>query len=323
MSNPKISVIVPVYNAERWLQRCVDSILAQTYPDYELLLIDDGSTDNSGSICDEYASKDYRVRAFHKSNGGVSSARNIGFDKARGEWVTFCDSDDYVYPDWLTNYDLEHTGNAQLIQQGAVSDKPTFRFNGKPSCCCGFYYIGEPVEYLERLIRSSMIGYAWIKAYRIDIIRRYCLRFDNDIRFKEDEVFLFQYIVRINRVKSVDKKGYYYIVPDWNQKYVPTALMKHIYGNAMYDSLMLLAGHCNGGKILYWIYNSVIDELREAFAAMPRINIYNKIYNLVNVSYDGCNLFTPLKWIIVNDKTRLFAFTSLWVHSTLRRVLIK
>ena len=93
---PQISVIVPVYNTEKYLHRCIDSILAQTFTDFELLLIDDGSTDNSGTICDEYATKDSRVRVFHKKNGGVSSARNLGVDNAKGEWVTFVDSDDCV-----------------------------------------------------------------------------------------------------------------------------------------------------------------------------------------------------------------------------------
>lgn len=97
MNNPKISVIVPVYNAEQYLHRCVDSILAQTFPDFELLLIDDGSKDRSAEICDEYAWKDDRVRVFHKENGGVSSARNFGLDNAKGEWVSFVDADDIIY----------------------------------------------------------------------------------------------------------------------------------------------------------------------------------------------------------------------------------
>ena len=90
----KISVIVPVYNTEKYLDRCIQSILAQTYTDFELLLINDGSTDSSGAICDKYAKQDVRVRVFHKENGGASSARNMGLDNAKGEWVTFCDSDD-------------------------------------------------------------------------------------------------------------------------------------------------------------------------------------------------------------------------------------
>ena len=97
--NPKISVIVPVYNVEKYLRRCIDSILSQTFSDFELLLIDDGSKDKSGEICDEYAAKDARVRVFHKENGGVSSARNLGLDNAKGDWITFSDSDDELLPD--------------------------------------------------------------------------------------------------------------------------------------------------------------------------------------------------------------------------------
>lgn len=93
---PGISIIVPFYKVEKYLRRCVDSILAQTFTDFELLLVDDGSPDNSGKICDEYAVLDPRVRVFHKPNGGVSSARNLGLDNAQEEWVTFVDADDWI-----------------------------------------------------------------------------------------------------------------------------------------------------------------------------------------------------------------------------------
>ena len=99
---PKVSIIVPVYKAEKYLNRCIDSILAQTFTDWELLLIDDGSPDRSGDICDEYAKKDTRIRVFHKKNGGVSSARNLGLDYVQGEYVTFVDSDDWLLEKTLT-----------------------------------------------------------------------------------------------------------------------------------------------------------------------------------------------------------------------------
>ena len=97
----KISIIVPVYNTAKYLERCVDSIVAQTYTDWELLLIDDGSTDNSGTICDSYAASDPRIQAFHKPNGGLTSARNHGLERATGEWITPIDSDDWVEPEML------------------------------------------------------------------------------------------------------------------------------------------------------------------------------------------------------------------------------
>lgn len=101
MSNPKISVIVPVYNVEAFIRGCIESILAQTYTDFELLLVDDGSTDGSGNVCDRYAETDIRVRVLHKSNGGASSARNYGLDHALGEWICVIDGDDYVDRDYL------------------------------------------------------------------------------------------------------------------------------------------------------------------------------------------------------------------------------
>ena len=99
---PLISIIVPVYKAEKYLHKCVDSLLEQTFTDFEILLVDDGSPDKSGEICDEYAEKDSRIRVFHKENGGVSSARNLALDNAKGEFVMFLDSDD-----WLDNVCLD------------------------------------------------------------------------------------------------------------------------------------------------------------------------------------------------------------------------
>ena len=112
-----ISIIVPIYNAEQYLHRCIDSILHQNYTDFELLLIDDGSKDASGAICDEYAAKDTRVRVFHKENGGVSSARNLGLDNAQGEYITFCDADDYVDQEWLAAYRDAIAGDIDLAIQ--------------------------------------------------------------------------------------------------------------------------------------------------------------------------------------------------------------
>ena len=123
--SPKISVIVPVYNVEDYLPRCIDSILAQDYEDFELLLIDDGSTDKGGHICDGYAKHDVRVRVFHKENGGVSSARNLGLDNAVGEFVAFVDSDDYVESAYLSDLVSDMTrefGTDLVIQKTYMAD---------------------------------------------------------------------------------------------------------------------------------------------------------------------------------------------------------
>lgn len=104
--SPVVSIIVPVYNAKKTLKRCINSIINQSYKDWELLLVDDGSTDDSSIICDEYAQQDRRIRVFHKQNGGVSSARNVGLDNAIGEWVTFIDSDDWIEKRMLNIFNM-------------------------------------------------------------------------------------------------------------------------------------------------------------------------------------------------------------------------
>ena len=122
---PAVSVIVPVYNTEKYLEECIQSVLNQSFTDFELLLIDDGSTDQSGLICDKYAKKDNRIRVFHKINGGVSSARNLGLDNAKGEWITFVDSDDCLKPDYLMNLYACVNAKVDLIIAYAENVMPT------------------------------------------------------------------------------------------------------------------------------------------------------------------------------------------------------
>ena len=128
---PKVSIIVPVYNVEKYLGKCIDSILAQTFTDYELFLVDDGSPDNCGKICDEYAGKDGRIKVIHKENGGLSDARNVAIDIASGEYLSFIDSDDYVEPDMIesmykalieTDSDVAVCGMDSFDENGRVTD---------------------------------------------------------------------------------------------------------------------------------------------------------------------------------------------------------
>lgn len=131
---PQVSVIVPVYNVERYLPRCIDSILAQTYTDFELLLVDDGSPDGCGRICDEYAKKDRRIRVFHKKNGGQSDARNYGLDHMQGNYVTFVDSDDYVGENYLSilmEMITEGETDFSVLSFEQVYDLESIQFNDK------------------------------------------------------------------------------------------------------------------------------------------------------------------------------------------------
>lgn len=213
-----ISVIVPIYKAERYIHRCIDSILAQSYTDFELLLIDDGSPDNCGTICDEYAVQDSRVRVFHKENGGVSSARNIGLDNARGEWIAFCDADDSVNSGWLAAYRDAVIENIDLAIQGfRIIDKGKIIKKTLPK------EHGDTIDAKRKLIVALMsqgvYGYLWVKLFRRQIIEDNHIRFDVNSAFREDEQFFSQYLINVNSFMCIDKENYYYILPPVEKKY--------------------------------------------------------------------------------------------------------
>lgn len=213
MSSPIISVIVPVYNTEKWLRRCVDSILAQTFTDFELLLIDDGSTDGSGAICDEYAGIDSRVRVFHKPNGGVSSARNLGLNNARGEWISFVDADDWIYLTTLETLfkasdknEIVFLSISEIFEDGTRVD-----------------YIAKDVQSDDKEITQRNIlylknneanypffGYTVSKMFRRDIIEEFHIRFINGFACFEDEIFTDEYCRNITRLRIVSKPLYCY-----------------------------------------------------------------------------------------------------------------
>lgn len=208
-----ISVIVPVFNAEKYLRRCVDSILAQTFTDFELLLIDDGSSDNSGAICDEYASRDPRVRVFHKPNGGVSSARNLGLDNARGEWISFVDSDDTVVPDYCRtlmreceDFDILFFSMTEYTPEGIEAVYKAFPAESRTRA---------NIENIIRGIKMNIIGHPFFiftcsKLLKREIIEKHKVRFVEDISSAEDEIFTDEYCRFINSIKVISIPLYNY-----------------------------------------------------------------------------------------------------------------
>ena len=164
-----ISVIVPVYNVETYLPRCIHSLLRQTHTALEILLIDDGSTDSSGSICDEFAQKDRRIQVIHKANGGLSDARNHGMDAASGHYIAFLDSDDWADPTWLeTLYRLSLNYNAPIAECSYRSILPREIYT--EGTCSGAVMEFTPIQAMEcNLIWTHCKPVAWNKLYRKDI----------------------------------------------------------------------------------------------------------------------------------------------------------
>lgn len=193
-----ISIIVPVYNCIGSLERCIGSIQNQTLTDWELLLVDDGSTDGSGSLCDEFAFSDNRIRVLHKQNGGVSSARNSGLDLALGEYVMFCDSDDTVAPDWcekLLAAQIKFPRRLPICNYyRKTADAITINYN---DLC---HTVGECIPPIDMfyLYRLQLIGTPWNKLYRREILLSKGIRFPEDLSLGEDLLFNLAYIAEVS-----------------------------------------------------------------------------------------------------------------------------
>lgn len=214
-NRPVISVIVPVYNVEKYLRQCIDSILKQSFQNFELLLIDDGSPDESGKICDEYAAKDGRVRVFHKENGGVSSARNVGLDNARGEWIAFVDSDDYVTQDYLFDLYNSLKGNDidLVIQNVCVFKDGTEPYHNDTSELSQEIQVYDKCEFKKMLVEQLLVLRCWpvSKLFRQSLIKRNNLMFSLDLDFAEDYYFLFDYLLHIYKsVACASISNYFY-----------------------------------------------------------------------------------------------------------------
>lgn len=209
--NCKVSLVIPVYNVEKFLKKCLDTVLLQNFKDFEVILIDDGSTDTSGTICDEYQKKDNRINVIHKDNGGVSEARNLGILNASGDYLIFIDSDDYIKDDYI-----------KLLVDGIES--------GPFQLACADYYISfnnnieihsrndgmkenyTSVDGVNELINKEKYqGYLWNKIFNRKIIVQNCIFFDTSIKIWEDLLFCLQYMKCIDTLIYIRTPIYFYV----------------------------------------------------------------------------------------------------------------
>ena len=211
MSCPKITVIIPIYNAEAYVMRCLTSIACQNINNYEVYLIDDGSTDQSGEICDQFVRKDSRFKVFHKSNGGVSSARNLGVEKANGEWLYFLDADDWIEPEYIGQFVNGTEGDDidLVIQSYDVEGDEGVQSPRFPDKEIKKAY--QVVELLERT-KYTHCGWLWHRLFKREIIHREGLRFREDISLGEDEIFFLDYIKYVRRTRVLSSKGHHYMM---------------------------------------------------------------------------------------------------------------
>lgn len=207
----KVSIIIPVYNVESYLHKCMDSILTQTHRDFELILIDDGSKDLSGNICDDYSKKDDRVKVIHVPNGGVSAARNRGIDEATTDWIFFIDSDDWIDDIYLETLISGISSDTAIAYCGVVNEytkdnTKTIAFGYSNAFCskqdCKADFIAQ-----HRLLQN---GLPYAKMYNKKVLDKYGIRFDTSISFHEDHLFVFQYLMHVSEITTIDKTLYHY-----------------------------------------------------------------------------------------------------------------
>lgn len=217
---PLISIIIPVYNAQRYLHRCLQSIISQTYQNFEVILVNDGSTDDSYQVCQEFTNNDKRITVITQTNSGASSARNRGIEIAKGKWITFVDADDYVEKNYLECLCENITDEKALIIQGLKQ----VNIKGEEI---------KKIEFENTILKKTEIkkafdekeifeyGYTVAKLYNREIINKYHIRFNEQISYSEDMLFMLEYILNSNIIKFIGGANYNYItdISNLSQRY--------------------------------------------------------------------------------------------------------
>lgn len=206
METPMISIILPIYKAEPYLRRCVDSILAQTYTNLEVILVDDGSPDGCPAICDEYAAKDRRVVVIHQKNAGVCAARNVGLNASRGDYFGFVDDDDWIEPDmYEVLYDAMRASGADLVSSYSCLGEGSPERVGADGCV-----VYSPHEAMRRLLDNQCdLTCVWGKLFDRSVAGSF--RFSLDVAIAEDVLFNIDVIANSKKVAYVDYRCYHHV----------------------------------------------------------------------------------------------------------------
>lgn len=288
-----ISVIAPVYKAEKVIARCIESVIAQEYKDWELILVDDGSPDRSGEICDEYAAKDERIRVVHKQNEGASQARNCGISNARGEYISFVDSDDYLSPRYLLDFaedplcDFEIQGFTHTYPQSdSVAQRPSE--NGRLTIREMF-----SLSSLWYLIKGPCC-----KLFRRSILEEHIIRFPKEFSYGEDEIFVLDYLSHCNKCTYVHAVSNYFYTHDngesLSHRFIPGLVLQATI-TKQYSLMCSIEERCGS------LSNSFIEFYRKDRA----IDFYQSIYNILV----DPNLTIDLRiWQIVSTNFDIWTF---------------
>lgn len=290
---PTVSIVIPVYNAENSIRQCLDSVIAQTYDDWECIIVDDGSKDTSRVICDKYIKNDTRFHVYHKDNGGVSSARNSGIEESTGEYLMFIDSDDCLTEDCLTTLFAKRDSMPDLTifsfnKITSLNDvivkklKPSVAYNRKD-------VLSVALALKENDYTSEAFCFSWNKIFKSSIIKKNSVRFPQDITLREDEIFVYRYLLHCNSLQIITNVLYNYkvaITGLTHRKGTPMeyyALANHII-NASTEL------NCNK-KIMQIQYGRALLYMFYAFTIANKKKIKEKIFKEMKAL---CSILAPI-----------------------------
>lgn len=308
---PLISIIVPVYNAEKYLRRCIDSVLVQTYENWELVLVDDGSKDGSGKICDEYAAKDSRIKVLHQPNKGVGAARNLGLLNVRGKYLTFIDSDDYIDPDYLQNY----VDNIEAAYDMIVQRIRCLDLYGKQSGIIGYdtkKVFTNDLEIDKEYTKMPFLPSCINKLYKTAYIKKYEIKFITNANTDEDRIFNIEISKYIKSLIFIPTVSYNIVmVPDslTRRKYI--APMEFFNVAKKMDEMV---GECSLGKEMDY-YTAYI-----ATKCFVRAMGYNLIYpcNVISLRTRLSTIADGFLFIFASNIIHKYNVRTLeWVHESL------
>lgn len=315
-----ISVIVPVYNVENYINRCVDSILIQDYDYLELILVNDGSTDKSGTICDEYALKDNRVKVIHKKNGGVSSARNSGLERAAGDYILFFDSDDWIDKDTISHlYNNLNNYNADCsICSYYINDKPVNTMAKRNK----IEKLNKQLSIKKALLSDGYGGYLWNKLYKKNIIVEHNLKFNESITIGEDLLFTINYLIKCDTISYSDTPKYHYY-------YRKTSALNSSFNGKKLSSIeaykeiirLISSANLNLSSLAYSVtISSAVSLLIQALNSRSKIEYVDIITTHINnySKYLNKNIYASKKLKIyvklINFNPKLFHMSWLFLN---------
>ena len=292
--SPEVSIIVPVHNAQATLHRCINSIIHQEYTDFELLLVDDGSTDNSGSICDEFAQQDERIVVIHKENSGVSDSRNLALSKACGTYLQFVDSDDWITPDAAKRFvktaeehhcdlviaDFYRVIGERISPKGNIDETEPFSREQYAA-----YMMENPADFYY--------GVLWNKLYRRDIVEKYHLRMDPSVSWCEDFMFNLEYIRHAAVFSAVQIPLYYYVktkgsLVSQGMSLAKTVRMKRAVFDCYTNFYKNIFSEEDYEKIRFQVYRFLIDAAGDGSLSIGAKKLENQLYiSLEEISGEG------------------------------------